>query len=349
MKSRNIKSIKNRVLLFFLLLQSSFLYCLETIHVAPFYHIDEVKDEVHPNNDFHRRLFNKLQSIETGIDLIFSLSSLGRGQNPPQSLSDAIRVCQNEHANYLLYGYVATKDYTVYAEIKLLDYSKRSLISTFYSVDDLNNIERLLDDLSIKILSFVEETFNISILDHPPAFTEWSTFAKLGYWSPMGEDWTRLLIGTAVADFGLWFTPTDRLDVKYGYLTSFSLGFDLSYAFALGTPDRYDAYDHIISIGLPVKLNIKLNSRHGLYTGAGLLYIFDLLYFNEPYDDSVLKVYRCFAASAFLGYDFKIKENLSLTVDNQFEFRFQQHLMPVFFLRIGIDYRFSKKEVLQKW
>ncbi|WP_461248839.1 hypothetical protein, partial [Treponema sp. R6D11] len=107
---------------------------LETIHIAPFYHIDEVKDEVRNNNDFHKKLFNKLQSVETGIDLTFSVLSLPRGQNPPQSLADAVRVCQNERAHYLLYGYVASKVYTLYPEIKLLDYGKRSLFRIVYVV-----------------------------------------------------------------------------------------------------------------------------------------------------------------------------------------------------------------------
>jgi len=344
-----MKSVKFLTLIYFLFIPSSFLYSIEIIHVAPFYHIDEVKDEVHANNDFHKRLFNKLQSVETGIDLNFSVVSLPRGQNPPQSLSEAIRVCQNERANYLLYGYIASKDYTFYAEIKLLDYSKRSLIRVFYSADDLDNIERLFDDLSQKILSFVEESFNIRILEHQPSFTEWSTFAKIGYWTPASKNWTRLLIGTATADFGLWFTPNDRLKISYGYLTSLSFGLDLSYAFALGTPDRYDAYDHIIAIGLPFKFNIKIDSQHGFHAGAGLLYIFDLLSFKDPYDDPLLKVYRCFAGSLFFGYNYKLKEYLSLIVDNQFELRSQNHPMPTYSLRIGINYRFSKKEVIPKW
>jgi len=344
-----MKSVKICVFLFFLLLPCSFLYCLETIRIAPFYHIDEVKDSVNYNNDFHKKLFNKLNSVETGIDMDFSVLSIPRGQNPPQSLSEAVRVCQNERANYLLYGFIASKEYTFYAEIKLLDYGRRSLSRTFYSVDDTDNMERLLDDLSKKILSFVEEAFNIPVLERPPAFTEWSAFLKIGYWTPMGEDWTKLLVGTAMADLGFWVTPTDRLKVNYGYLSSLSTGLDLSYAFALGTRDRYDAYDHIIAVGLPIKLNFKLNSQNSLHTGVGLIYIFDLLYFKDPYDDSVLKVYRCFAGSLFLGYGFKIKEYLSFTVDNQLQLRFQRHPMPVFFARIGIDYRFSKKEVVRKW
>jgi hypothetical protein len=344
-----MKSVKIWTLLYFLFFSSSFIYCHEIIHVAPFYHIDEVKDEVHANNDYHRKLFNKLQSVETGIDLNFSIVSLPRGQNPPQSLSEAIRVCQNEHANYLLYGYIASKDYTLYAEIKLLDYSKRSLTRIFYSADDLDNTERLIDDLSQKILSFVEETFNIRILEHPPSFTEWSTFAKIGYWTPTSKNWTKLLIGITTLDFGLWFTPTDRLEVNYGYMTSLSFGLDLSYAFAIGTPDRYDVYDHIIAIGLPFKFNVKINPQHSLYAGAGFLYVFDLLYFKERYDDPLLKVYRCFAGSFFFGYNYKLKEDLSLIVDNQLELRSQNHPMPVYSLRIGIDYRFSRKEVIPKW
>ena len=322
---------------------------LEVIHIAPFYYIDEVKDEVHPDNYYYKKLFQKLQGVETGFDLIFSLSSLESGQNPPQSLAEAIRVCRNENANYLLYGYIAEREYTLYAEIKLLDYNKRSLITTFYSVDDLKNSERIFDDLVVKILTFTEDTFNLQILKHEPEYSEWWFYSKIGYWTPIGSDWTRLIIGTFLAEPGIRFVPKDRLGVSHGFSLALSVGLEVSYQFGLGNPDRYDAYDHILTIGLPVRLHVKFNAQHGISTGLGLLYTFDLLQFKDPYDDMVLKTFNSFGNSLLLGYDFRVRDKISITADNQFELHYYQKLRFSYSLRIGIDYRISKKEIVKKW
>ena len=341
---------KRLILSAVLILSCVILNSLEVIHVAPFYHIDEAKDEVHPNNDYHKMLIQKLHKIETGLDIVFSLASLSNVINPPQSLAEAIRVCQNEHANYLLYGYIATRDYTIYAEIKLLDYERRSITRIFYSTDDLANIDRLLNDLTVKILTFVEETYNIKILEHEPQYTEWWAYGRLGYWTPIGNEWFDLMIGTVSIDFGIVFFPADRLFVWWGFPVNLSIGLEVSYQFGLGKPDRYKAYDHIITFGLPFRITMRLNDQHGISGGIGLLYRFDLLQFQAPYDDGKLLPYTSLGASVPIGYSFRIREYLAISADNRFDILLNYN--TAFFsysLRFGVDYRFSKKEIARKW
>jgi hypothetical protein len=43
---------------------------------------------------------------------------------------------------------VAKKDYTVYAEIKLLDYGRREVVQFFYAVDGHGHGDRLVEDLA---------------------------------------------------------------------------------------------------------------------------------------------------------------------------------------------------------
>ena len=322
---------------------------LEVVHIAPFYHINEVKDEVYPDDSTHIKLQEKLKNVETNLELVFSLPLTAHGQNPPQSVAEAIRVCQNERANYLLYGYIAKREYTTYAELKMLDYQNRSLIHVFYAVDDLDNFERLLDDLTIKILSFVEDNFNLNILNKEPKYTEWWAYGKLGYWTPIGKDWTNLMIGTGIVDLGVKFVPSDRLFVLSGFSFDLSVGLGFSYQFGLGNPDRYEAFNHILTVALPVRLRMKLNAQNALSIGAGLLYTFDLLQFTDTHDDSKMKVFRSIGNSALLGYDFRVRENISLCVDNQFEFHYYEKLRVTYSLRLGVDLRFSKKEVSAKW
>ena len=344
-----MKFMKRKILYLAFLLSCGMLSGLEVIHIAPFYHIDETKDEVRPSNNHHKKLIEKLQSVETGLQLIFTLTQEERGQNPPQSLAEAIRVARNEQANYLLYGYFAEKDYTMYAEVKLLDYESRSLARIFYSVDDLDNHDRLLSDLSTKILAFVEETYNIKILEHEMEHSEWRMYGELGYWTPMGSDWTRLMIGTGAAAAGIRFIPNDRLAIKRGFLLSLSAGLELSYKFGLGNPDLYAAYDHTLTIGLPFRLHAKLNPQHSISAGIGLLYTFDFLSFKDPHDDREMKIFRGLGNSLMAGYGFRMKENISVTADNRFEFHYYDRILATYSLRIGIEYLLSRKEAVRKW
>jgi hypothetical protein len=323
---------------------------MENIHIAPFYYVNEVQDEVKPNNDFNKQLFQKLREYDTGMDLIFSLASTdGRRTNPPQSLAEAIRVCQNEEANYLLYGYVAYREYTINAEVKLLDYQRRSIIHIFYAVDDLDNLDRLLSDLTTKILAFVEKTFNLKILEHEPQFTELRVYGNLGYWTPVGSRWIQLLIGAAMIDFGIRFIPTDQLQIYQGYTFYGSMGFDVSYQFGVVNPDRYEGFSHTVTIGLPLKLHMKLNAQHEVSGGIGLLYSFDFLQIKLPYEDGTVKLFRGLGMSFILGYSFRFQKYFSLTTDNYFELKYYEVPSLTYSLRIGVDYRFFRQEVIRKW
>jgi hypothetical protein len=293
-------------------------------------------------------LFRKLQGVETGTELVFSLVS-GRGTNPPQSLSEAIRVCQNEHANYLLYGFISYRDYTIYSEIKFLSYEQRAVTHVFYAVDDLDNLDRLIEDLTIKILSFIEDSFNLQILEKESRYTEWWLPGSLGYWTPIGHDWTKLIIGTGLFNGGIRFVPTDRLFVWKGMAFYLSAGFEVSYQFGLGNPDRYKAYDHILSGHIPIRMHMKLNEQHSVSFGAGFLYTFDLLQMEAPYEDSALTPYRAMGISGILGYEFKLRDTISLIFDNQAEVHFYERPIFTYSPRIGVSYRFSSREVVKKW
>ena len=326
------------------------LFSLETIYVAPFYHIDEVNDEVHPDNDYHKMLIHKMQNKRTGLNITFSKIPVDQGLNPPKSIADAIKVCQNEHADYLLYGYMAFRDYTIYAELKILDYEKRGIIKIIYSVDDLKNIDRLMEDLATKIIAFLEETFNVGFYKDMQKYSEWWSYVNFGYWTPVENEWLNLLIGTGMVDFGIVFFPTDRICVWGTYPVNLSLGLELSYQFGLGFPERYKAYDHIIAIGLPFRLHLIMNDIHDISSGIALFYRLDLLQFQDAYEDSKLLPYTSLGASFLFGYSIRIREFFAISADNRFDFLFNYDKAFISYsLRLGLNFRLSKKELKKKW
>ena len=341
---------KQLLLLTLFILSGVILNSIEVIHVASFYHIDEVSDEVHPNNDYHKILIQKIQKAETGLDIKFSQVPLGHGVNPPQSLTEAIRLCNDMHADYLLYGYIASRDYTIYAELKFMDYDRRGITRIFYSVDDLENIDRLMDDLAAKIIAFLEESFHMGSNRDVQKYSEWWSYVNIGYWTPIGNEWLNLLIGTGMADFGIVFFPTDHLGVWGVYPVNLSIGFEISYQFGLGIPDRYKVYDHIITISMPLRAHIVLKNIHDISGGLGLLYRLDLLQFQDPFDDAKLLPYTSLGSSFLLGYSIRVRDFFAISADNRFDFLFNYNRAFISYsLRLGVNFRLRKKEITGKW
>ena len=341
---------KRLLLISIFIMSGVILYGLEAVYVAPFYYIDEVNDEVHPNNEYHKMLMQKMKKAGTGLDIKFSQVPLSHGVNPPKSLTEAIRLCNDKHADYLLYGYIASRDYTIYAELKFIDYERRGITRIFYSVDDLENVDRLMEDLAAKIIAFLEETFYMGSYREVQKYSEWWSYVNFGYWTPVENDWLNLLIGTGTVDFGIVFYPTDRLCLWGAFPVKLSIGLELSYQFGLGNPERYKAYDHIIIIGLPFRIHFTINDIHDLSGGVGLLYRLDLLQFQDNFDDSKLLPYTSLGASFLLGYSIRIREFIAINADNRFDFLFNYDKAFISYsLRLGLNFRLSKKELTKKW
>jgi hypothetical protein len=319
-----------------------------TVHLAPLYFTDETEERMSGKTEYRRKLYEELQAVETGRELEFRLTE-GEA-NPPQSVIEAIRVCRNEEADYLLYGYITKRDYTYFGEIKLLDYEKREVVNFFYSVDDHGHEERLLKDLAGKIMTYINDAYQLGLADREARYWElWFPF-ETGYWTPLGKAWTELETGTAEAGAGLEFVPLDRLFTRMGkgfYLTA---GLGVSYRFGLGNLERYDAYNHGITLrGPEIRLNMRLNARHHLSLGTGLLYSFDLLSIREPYKDRELKVYRALGVSGIGGYRFRFTDTWQVYFDNAAEVRFYEKAIVTYSGRIGLSFRMLSREVEGKW
>lgn len=148
---------------------------------------------------------------------------------------------------------------------------------------------------------------------------------------------------------GIYFIPRTRLFTQIGKSFYLSAGLEISYQFGLGNPDRYKAYDHLITIATPIAIHMRLNEQHSISIGSGFLYTFDLLWLEEPYEEGRVRAYRSLGTRVTAGYAFKVKANLSLTFDQYFDIRFYEEPQWSYSTRIGIDWRFISREVVKKW
>jgi hypothetical protein len=315
------------------------------MYIAPFYFIDEVDERVDTRNNYQKRLLNELGSVATGFDIRFK--EVRANINPPQTVSDAIRVCRSEQAEYLLYGFISRKEYTIQGEIRLFDYEKRAVAEYFFSMDTIENELRLIKDFSKKIIEYVEKNYNIQIITEKPAeYSHFSALTRLGYWSPVDANWRDLIIGTFLLNGGIKFIPTDRAFVYKGFIFYASIGVDISYR--LGVGNEYEAWDHSFTVYNPVNLHMKLNDRNELYAGIGYSYSIDLLNIKKPYENPSLEKYDGFGVFFDAGYQHKFKENIFLFADLRLELRLYQTYMLAVSPTVGVEFKLKTQEVTEK-
>ena len=315
-------------------------------YIAPLYFIDETIEHVIAQNDFHERLLRELGNAVTGTELRFRNTGSFR-YNPPQSVGDAIILCRSIQAEYLIYGYITRKDLTIQGELRLLDYEQRDVIAHFFAMDSSDREDELIKDLADKLFRFVKETYNIIVIPNPPAFTHVQFPVSLGYWQPLDKNWINLLFGTARIKGGIQLIPSDNVFNAAGYSHYISVGVDISYQ--LGRGNNYPAWDHGFNMSLPVLLHRQLNEQHEIYAGLGLMYTFDMLRIQKPYEDPVTELYSAAGVMVSGGWFFRFKERLFIFAELRTELRFYDKPMLNLSPSVGIIFRRYTQEVVKKW
>ncbi|MDR2181293.1 MAG: hypothetical protein LBN92_01280 [Treponema sp.] len=316
------------------------------IHVAPLYFINEAEDRGQSHNNYHTRLARVLRSYEEGVELRFTTLGTLAGRSAPQSLTDALSTAKSVRADYLLYGFIAEKEFSVQAEIRLLDWEKKQVVASFFAMDEKDEEERMLADLARKILEYVDGHYGIPIIEDPLRFMHAELPLRLGYWTPAGN-WFPLLFGTVSVTAGMTLTPRDPLFIMNGYTFWLSTGLLINYR--LGTGKEYKAYDHGLSFMAPLTLHQKLNAENEIFYGAGLSYSFDFLAIEEPYRKREVQRYNAIGMFLAAGYRYRWKENLALVIDSRLDVRGYRKPLTSFSLNFGIDWRFYTRETVKKW
>ena len=317
-------------------------------HVAPILFVDETRDFDRSTTRAQNDLLESLWSRETGVVVRFSRLADNR-INPPQSLTDAVTVCRNERLEYLLYGYVTRKDHSVQMEIRLFDYENRRVMRSFFGMDDGENYERMVDDMSFKILDYIGSTFNLELIPQRPQKFHVSVPAFLGYWTPMQKEWTDVMFGTVTAASGVEFVPTDNLFTLFGFTFFLATGLEIRYRLGIGDTSRYEAYDNTICFTVPVRLNAVLTERHGVFFGTGFVYFLEIFTVADKYADSKTDVYANTGMNVCFGYSFLFNDKITFFFRNDFDFLFNEKSLVSYSPSIGVNIRIHSDEVKRRW
>jgi len=318
------------------------------VHVSPILFVDETDQGSRNTGRVQEELLTSLWAINTGVVMRFNYLTDNR-INAPQSITDAITVCRTERIDYLLYGYVSKNAHNMRMEIRLFDYANRRILQTFFSMDDVNNYQRLLDDMSSKIILYIAGMFNLEIAHEKQAFTRISIPINAGYWTPFDKSWLEVMLGTFTLGSGVEFTPTDNLFVFRGITCFLSTGAALQYRLGVGNPSRYDAYNHTFYITFPLTLNLVLSQQHGVFTGFGLVYFLEFFSMTERYSKSQSYVYGNMGININFGYRFTLGEKRSLFFRNDFDFLINDNTLVSYSPVIGMNFQVYDKEVKRKW
>ncbi|MDR2941332.1 MAG: hypothetical protein LBV17_01920 [Treponema sp.] len=318
------------------------------IYVAPVLYVDETANNSKSTGKAQGELIEALRAIETGIVLQFD-SLKNNNINPPVSLFDAITVCRNEQIDYLLYGYVTKRANNVIVELRLFEYSSRTVMETFFGMDDPGHYERLIEDIAIKVLKYIGVKFNVEIIPERRDVTQLKIPVVLGYWTPVDGDWVSLMLGTVAAGTGLVFIPTDNVFMIRGMACYLSTGLEVKYRFGVGNKARYEAYNHTLYMMMPLRLHISLTSRHQVYMGLGYVYFLEFFSFADKYDDSKDYTYNNMGLNICIGGQFKINETLSFFLRNDFDFLFNERSLITYSPLLGLDIKVYEKEIKKRW
>jgi len=318
------------------------------VYVAPLLYIDETAEFSRNTEIVQSDLLNALWAVETGVVLQFDNLKDNR-INPPQSLTDAVTVCRNERVEYLLYGYVTRREHNVQAEIRLFDYANRQIKQSFFGMDDSAHYERLINDIALKIIVFIQETFNFDIIREYIGMTRLTIPVSVGYWTPMAQDWVEMMLGTVAAGTGLEFIPKDNLFVFRGKLGYLSTGIDIKYRFGIGNPVRYEAYNNTLYFTMPIRLHVSLTRQHEIFVGLGFVYFLELFSMADKYDEMQNYVYNNFGLNISFGYRFAFNRTLSIFFRNDFDFLFNEQSLITYAPIIGMNICIYEKRAKQEW
>ncbi len=195
----------------------------------------------------------------------------------PESFLDAMRMCQSNNYEYLIYGFVRPEGNALSAGIKLISSADRKLLAEFYASDDTAHGDRLMSDLAIKIYAFFIDDLGWTGQKNPLAPPRnFSMGISGGIWSPIGA-WSKALVGAYKAEFRLRFVPLPWLYEQDGERYSFGLCLRLGFALGLNAEGYEPALLYCGRARFPVDYCCSFGKVFSLSMGAGPMIEYEFL------------------------------------------------------------------------
>ncbi len=272
--------------------------------------------------------------------------SVSPGRDAPGSVAMAIAYGAETGADYVIFGFVRSGDYSLSAELRLLDVAARSVVRIFYSSDGPDEDERLYADLSVKIVDWLEISLGLpsSIRDEAPATFAVELPATVGYWTPVSSEWTALIAGTVAASLGADLVFDDGESRLGEHVTFTSLGMRLGYRYGIGDPETYEASLHSVDSLFLLRYHVRFTETHEANVALGLCFSTDIRGMTEPHAGNSSRVSGVFGCFFGLGYRFRVNDRWGITLDSGFEYRFYDEPLLSWSPRVGVTRQIFRKE-----
>ncbi len=290
------------------------------IYLAPIVYQDDEDtagaELKHPARDMHNRLFST--PIADGV--VIHDADVPEGSSP-RTFLEAARLCESQGYPYLLYGFVKRTGYSYYAELKLIERARKDLVISFISGDDESHYERLLDDLAAKVTSYVRNDLGMGPPrpEDRPATNIVMLPLSLGYWTPMGGDWSKAMTGLVTADASVRFIPTRPLFHLWSRPCFLALGVDLEYALGTSQPGVENFFLHAAKVRFPVEGFMDFAGGHRIGLGVGPLLEIDTMAKSKQYGTTVVEATVVPGVTFDARYDYVLSSSVSIGFTNIFD------------------------------
>ncbi len=310
------------------------------VRVAAFVVLEESGDASATTLRPEQDLLRSLAERAAGPGLIFRAIEAPPA-DPIRTYLDAASLCQSRGYGLLLYGYVKRNEFSVSAEVKLLDAQKGEVAASFFNSDDAGHYARLMQDLAVRITDYFYQDVG---LDPSPRAEEpqrnlVSIPASLGYWTPAGGAWGEVLAGLASVSVGFQFVPARPLFTFLSHGWQMAFGLEAEYALGLNQPAHERFFLHEARVRLPVSLAVDLTAGHLAGAGAGPLLVVDAMIQDQLYASSHSTVTTVGGISFAAFYRFAASDFISLGFTTVIDVAFYSRPLVTVSPRFGVELR----------
>jgi hypothetical protein len=297
-------------------------------------------------DDVYTQLTAELQQY--WFNGLIGISSLSLNQaGNIQSAFDAAAVCQSEHCDYIIYGYIKNAGQSLSAEIKLYSNPDKKIEQTFYAQDNADQCPRLITTLSDHIADYLCKKTGTE--KQPVPEENYSQVISLpftvGYWSHVNDVWSSRILGVVRGSTGIDFQPPIPLDTTRNHKHALIFRTAAGFKYAYGNPDYYTANYYSITVSTPALLAVSLNKRNQILAGFGPFYEFNILQIQEKYEEESIHYENDFGIELLLNYAFAPSDKWKICFGTTAFVPVSENIGAWMSVDVGFIYKIAEKEV----
>ena len=158
------------------------------------------------------------------------------------------------------------------------------------------------------------------------------------WWAPADDDWRSSLTGIAGARAGIELFPVrEGLTPEDGMLRLYFRSL-INWRLGMGSRTTYSAMFNEVGIQAGLFTRLNITRQHSIFAGAGPLYAFEFHSFEPKYGGKKTVTQRGAALFCTLGYNFQMRDKLSLFIEFEYEHFITEGLINVIVPTAGITF-----------